>query len=79
MISEDRLLRRPTMLRILISLSEGPKTLSFLSKELGVNKPRLKKYLEELEELGFVEAEYNGMKLYKLKRIPELFNNTRNS
>lgn len=73
MTSDEALLRRPTMIRILIRLKERPRTLSALSRDLGISKPRLKVYLNELVDMGYVEVEGSSPRVYKLRRFPRLF------
>ena len=73
MTFEEILLKRPTMIKILICLKERPRTLSSLSRELGVSKPRLKVYLNELISMGYVDVEGSGTRIYKLRRFPKLF------
>ncbi len=75
-MSDYEIIKKPTMIKIIIALSNGPKTLSGLARELGSNKPRLKRYLRMLEEMGIVEKDGH---VYKLKRMPRIFSNSCNS
>jgi len=70
----SELLRKPTMVRALLVLEEkGPMTLSALSRELGTNKARLKKYMQVLVTKGLVVEELCcGVRVYKLKKRLEL-------
>ncbi len=53
----EEILKKPTMLKALLVLSERPMTLSALARTLGTNRQRLKGYLEELERMGLVKEE----------------------
>ena len=70
----SEILRRPTMLKALLVLEEkGPMTLSALSRELGTNKARLKRYMQALAAKGVVIEEFCcGVRVYKLKEKLEL-------
>jgi len=56
------------MIRVLLVLEGGPKTLSSLARELGTNKKRLKDYLRDLEDMGYVEKVGRA---YELRKMPE--------
>lgn len=55
-----KLAKRPTYIKILSLLCEGPTSLSKLVRETGSKRSRVKQYLRDLIDEGLVEEIYIG-------------------